>query len=76
MMISSDPGQDESTSDPGLHSLLQGRFSPLTFDPDHELVPAHVNLLLEAARVVGNGLIDLGHGHVGQVAGMRLATAR
>lgn len=50
MMISSDPGQDESTSDPGLHSLLQGRFSPLTFDSDHELVPAQVNLLLDAAR--------------------------
>src|SRR5690349_8947668 len=49
-MIPIDPGQDESTSDPGLHSLLRGRFSPLTFDPDHKLVPAQVDLLLEAAR--------------------------
>lgn len=49
-MTPSDPGQDESAADLGLHSLLQGRFSPLTFDPDHELAPAQVDLLLEAAR--------------------------
>jgi len=35
---------------PALHPLLAGRWSPTTFDPTHELTPAEVNLLLEAAR--------------------------
>jgi nitroreductase len=34
----------------GLHPLLGGRFSPMRFDPGHELSDADVALLLEAAR--------------------------
>lgn len=33
-----------------LHPLLQQRFSPLSFDPDHALSDGEVDLLLEAAR--------------------------
>ena len=34
----------------GLHPLLAGRWSPTTFDPVHQVPPADVELLLEAAR--------------------------
>ena len=34
----------------GLHPLLRSRFSPLQFDPDHELSPDDATLLVEAAR--------------------------
>lgn len=33
-----------------LHPLLRGRWSPLAFDPAHELAAGEVELLLEAAR--------------------------
>jgi nitroreductase len=33
-----------------LHRLLAGRWSPATFDPDHESSPAEAASLLEAAR--------------------------
>lgn len=35
---------------PGLHPLLATRWSPTTFDSSHEVEPADVALLLEAAR--------------------------
>lgn len=35
---------------PGLHPLLAARFSPLLFDPAHELTREDEDLLLEAAR--------------------------
>jgi nitroreductase len=35
---------------PSLHPLLARRWSPLAFDAAHEIAPAEVDLLLEAAR--------------------------
>jgi nitroreductase len=35
---------------PELHPLLATRWSPTVFDPGHQLTPAEVDLLLEAAR--------------------------
>jgi nitroreductase len=35
---------------PSLHPLLARRWSPTAFDPAHEIAPAEVDLLLEAAR--------------------------
>jgi nitroreductase len=37
-------------SEPALHPLLSTRWSPTTFDPAHEVAPAEVEVLLEAAR--------------------------
>jgi nitroreductase len=38
------------TGEPGLHPLLARRWSPLVFDPRHDVAPAEVDVLLEAAR--------------------------
>jgi nitroreductase len=41
---------DDVGTTAGLHPLLAGRWSPTTFDPVHQVDPADVELLLEAAR--------------------------
>jgi nitroreductase len=38
------------SGEPSLHPLLTRRWSPLAFDTAHEISPAEVDLLLEAAR--------------------------
>ncbi|MEV4131919.1 nitroreductase family protein [Dactylosporangium sp. NPDC049742] len=42
--------QDDDLTASGLHPLLVARWSPTAFDPVHEVDPAQVELLVEAAR--------------------------
>ena len=49
MLCQGDPVQ-EDVALPGLHPLLATRWSPTSFDLSHDVEPAEVALLLEAAR--------------------------
>src|SRR3954462_2104038 len=40
----------DNVDTPGLHPLLATRWSPMSFDPSHELTTTEADLLLEAAR--------------------------
>ncbi len=42
--------QEQGRATGGLHPVLEQRFSPVRFDPTHEVTTADVDLLLEAAR--------------------------